>query len=173
MSSITIRSLDVAEWPQLRDLRLRALEDAPGVYSATYEEVARRSETDWRAMITDPARQVFGLFDVDTMIGITGIFTSSEDSSGQTAVLVMSYIVREYRRRGLSRMLYEARLAWARAHPKLTRIVVSHRESNEASRRANQRHGFVPTGRIDSRVWPDGSTEDEVFYELQLSKPVR
>jgi RimJ/RimL family protein N-acetyltransferase len=173
MSSITIRPLDVAEWPQLRDLRLRALEDAPGAFSATYDEVVRRSESDWRAMITDPTRQVFGLFDVDTMIGITGVLTSSEDSSGQTAILVMSYIVREYRGRGLSRMLYEARLAWARAHPTFTRIVVSHRESNEASRRANQRHGFIPTGRVVSRVWPDGVTEGEVFYELQLAKPAR
>jgi RimJ/RimL family protein N-acetyltransferase len=173
MSSITIRPLEVAEWPQLRDLRLRALEDTPGAFSATYDEAVRRSETEWRAMLTDPTRRVFGLFDGDTMIGITGVLTSREDSSGQTAVLVMSYIVREYRGRGLSRMLYEARLAWARAHPKLNRIVVSHRESNEASRRANQRHGFVPTGQISPRVWPDGVTEGEVFYELQLSKPVR
>jgi RimJ/RimL family protein N-acetyltransferase len=170
MSSITIRSLDVAEWPQLRDLRLRALEDAPGAFSATYDEAVQRSDSDWRAMISDPTRHVFGLFDVETMIGITGVLTSRDDPSWQTALLVMSYIVRDYRGRGLSRLLYEARLAWARAQPTLTRIVVSHRQSNEASRRANQHHGFVPTGQVVSRVWPDGVTENEVFYELQLSR---
>ncbi len=165
--SISIRPLDVAEWSQLRDLRLRALEDAPGAFAVTYEEAAHRSESDWRTMITNPSRRIFGLFDGDKLIGITGVLTSSEDPS-DTAMLVMSYIDRAYRRRGLSSMFYEARLAWARAQPKLVRVVVSHRESNEASRRANQRHGFIATGQITPRVWPDGATENEVFYELRL-----
>ena len=165
---IAIRALEPTEWSQLRDLRLLALEDAPGAFGAKYPDAVQRSEHEWRAMITDPTRHAFGLFDAERLVGITGVLTASEDPSGQTAMLVMSYIVREYRRRGLSRLLYEARLAWIEAQPQFTRIVVSHRASNEASRRANQQHGFIATGQITPRVWPDGVTEDEVFYELRL-----
>jgi RimJ/RimL family protein N-acetyltransferase len=64
-------------------------------------------------------------------------------------------------------MFYDARLAWLRQHPRFTRVVVSHRRSNEASRRANQRHGFTFT-HTEGRTWPDGAKEDELYYELHL-----
>jgi RimJ/RimL family protein N-acetyltransferase len=100
------------------------------------------------------------------MIGITAAFTWGEDR--ETALLAMSFIVPDYRRRGLSRMLYDARLAWIRQQPQFKRIIVSHRASNQASARAIQRYGFVPTGR-SLRNWPDGSSEDEIQYELRIS----
>ena len=50
---------------------------------------------------------------------------------------------------------------------KFERIQVSHRALNDVSRRAILRHGFIQTRR-SPRLWPDGVTEDEVFYELAL-----
>jgi hypothetical protein len=47
------------------------------------------------------------------------------------------------------------------------RILVSHRESNQASFRANQKHGFKFTHK-ENKTWPDGKTEPDVFYELAL-----
>jgi hypothetical protein len=41
------------------------------------------------------------------------------------------------------------------------------RASNAASRRACERHGFMPV-RTATRTWPDGATEDEIIYELRL-----
>jgi RimJ/RimL family protein N-acetyltransferase len=79
----------------------------------------------------------------------------------------MSFIIPEYRGRGLSQLLYEARLNWIRARSQFRRVVVYHRESNESSRRANQRFGFSVLQRA-SRKWPDGATEDEVLYELKI-----
>jgi hypothetical protein len=66
-------------------------------------------------------------------------------------------------------MLFEARLEWIRAHRQFLRVVVSHRGSNEISRRANQRYGFAPTRRAE-RKWPDGTVEDEVFCELKIPR---
>jgi len=62
-----------------------------------------------------------------------------------------------------------ARLAWIRSQGVLRRIIVSHRASNEVSRRAIERHGFLPT-RSAPRTWPDGTVEDELFYELRISE---
>ena len=169
MSVIIIRPLDPSEWFAFREFRLGALKAAPGVFWASHDEAATLSEESWRATIKGPAHQTFGLFDDGRLIGIAGAFTWDGDPSGATALLAMSFIHPNYRRRGLSRMLYEARLAWIRKQPQLTRIIVSHRASNEASSRAIQRHGFVPTGH-NSRTWPDGSTEDEINYELRISK---
>lgn len=164
---ISIRPLEPREWQAFRDFRLAALRAMPGVFSSAYEGELARAEDWWRDTLGGPGRRVFGLFDGDRLIGITAVFTSRDDPSGSTALLAMSFILPDYRGRGLSDLFYRARLAWVRERPQFKRILVSHRASNEASRRANQRHGFILVGRAP-RTWPDGSTEDELSYELAV-----
>jgi len=168
MEPVTIRALDPAEWQTFRDFRLAALRAAPGVFGSSYEAEVVMTPREWQETVRGPANQVFGLFEGAKIIGITAVFTWHDDPSGETALLGMSFIQPEYRGRGLSRLLYETRLDWIRARPQFRRVVVFHRESNDASRRANERHGFRPTGRI-SRVWHDGTTEDEILSELRVA----
>ena len=170
MNSIAIRAFHPAEWAIFREFRLGALRAAPGVFATSYEEAAARSQQEWEAPIIGHAHRVFGLFDGAHLIGITAALTWREDPSGQTAVLAMSFILPEYRGRGLSRLFYEARLDWIRSQPQFRRVIVSHRASNEAPRRTNHRYGFVPTGRVE-HVWPDGESEEEITYELSIPRP--
>jgi RimJ/RimL family protein N-acetyltransferase len=168
LSTIIIRALDSTEWAAFRDFRLQALKAAPGVFGSSYQAEVTMTAEEWQRTVTGPGHQVFALFDGEDLIGITAAFTWREDPSGETALLGMSFILPEYRGRGLSRLLYETRLDWIRKHAQFKRVVVFHRQSNEASRRANQRHGFLPIGRAP-HAWPDGTTEDEIFYELRIS----
>jgi RimJ/RimL family protein N-acetyltransferase len=169
LNDISIRALDPDEWQMLRAFRLQALKSSLGAFAMSHDECASWTEDAWRAEIAAPAHQIFGLFDRQKLIGITAAFTWRGDPSGRTALLAMSYIEPEYRGRGLSNTLYEARLDWIRRSGRFRKVHVSHRASNQASRRANQRHGFVRTGSAPF-TWPDGTTEDEVHYELTLEK---
>jgi tRNA(Arg) A34 adenosine deaminase TadA/RimJ/RimL family protein N-acetyltransferase len=144
-----------------------ALNSAPGVFTTSYDEAAARSADAWQSTIHGPANQAFGLFDGQGLIGITAVFAAKDDPSGETASFVMSFILPDYRGRGLSRLLYAARLEWVAARPRFTRVVMSFRESNAASQRAARRFGFANTGRA-ARTWPDGGVENEVFFELRL-----
>jgi len=166
--TFTIRPLEPAEWELFRDFRLGALNASPGVFAVRYEDAITNPPEFWRSTIKGPAHQVFGLFDGGKLIGITAAFSHRDDPTGQTALLAMSFILPDYRGRGLSRMFYDARLAWICAQPQFKRVVVSHRESNEASRRANQRRGFLAIEKTP-HIWPNGEREDEVFYELKIS----
>ncbi len=165
--AFTIRAFHPDEWEQFRDVRLAALKATPGVYGTHYEDALRRTEEAWRATVSGPSNQSFGLFDGKTLIGITSVFAWDEDPSGRTAILASSFIEDSYRRSGLSRMLYDARIAWIKQHGQFTRIVVGHRASNEASRRANQHYGFIEFRRAAHR-WPDGATELEIYYEMLI-----
>jgi GNAT superfamily N-acetyltransferase len=162
-----IRPFHATEWAIFRDFRLQAFKIAPEVFSTTYAVAEARTPEEWQRTIQGRANQAFGLFDAECLIGITAVFTLAEDASGETALLGMSFILPEYRGRGLSRLLYETRLSWIRTHGHFKRAVVSHRDSNEVSRRANRRYGFLLTHSAP-RVWPDGKTEDEIFYELKI-----
>ena len=167
MDKLTVRALTGAEWGPFRDLRLMALKDAPGLFATSYADAAQRTREAWQSLVSGPANQVFGLFDGKQLVGITGAFASPDDASGQTATLVMSYILPLYRGRGLSRLLYAAALDWTRARRRFRRVIVAMRASNETSRRACERHGFAPLRRA-LRAWPDGTSEDEIIYELRL-----
>ena len=167
-SEVALRELTVADWPALRALRLRALQSEPGVFFTPYAREVEHEEAAWRALATgDAAHQVFGLFDAGKLVGMSGVFRDRDDPSGRTAVLGMSYIVPEHRGAGLVARLYAARIAWARARPEFVRAIVGHRRSNEPSRRAILRSGFIWTGSRPHH-WPDGSDEEYVAYEMVL-----
>lgn len=169
--NVTIRPLTESDWPGLRAIRLAALRNEPGVYTAHYEVECAYADDVWRSLAAgDERTRVFGLFDGEALVGITGVLTSEDDPSGRTAVLWMSYIEPAYRGRGLSRRFYEVRLDWIRSQGSFDRVRVSHRRSNEPSRRANQRFGFKETGSSEM-AWPDGGVEDKVSYELTLVEP--
>jgi RimJ/RimL family protein N-acetyltransferase len=128
-------------------LRLHALRTEPGVYFSSYETEVDGDERSWIALASgDEAHQLFGLFDGARLIAISGVFTDVQDTTGSTALLGMSYVLPEYRGRGLALRCYEARLAWARARPRFVRAIVGHRRSNEATRRAIEHFGFRWTG---------------------------
>jgi RimJ/RimL family protein N-acetyltransferase len=167
MDGLTVRALAVSEWGVFRDFRLMALKDAPGAFATSYAQAAQRTPETWQSLVRGPTNQIFGLFDDEHLVGITGAFAWPDDRSGETATLVMSYIAPAYRGRGLSRLLYAAALDWTRAHPCFGRVIVAMRASNAASRRACERHGFKPI-RAATRTWPDGATEDGIIYELRL-----
>ena len=126
-------------------------------------------EADWRGWLTSADGAIFGLFGGGKIIGMTGIAIDRNDPTKKQALLWGSWLEPGFRGKGLSDMMYRARIEWARAHPTCEKIVVSHRASNEASKRANQKHGFVFTHKTP-KEWPDGGIEDDIFYELPLKK---
>jgi RimJ/RimL family protein N-acetyltransferase len=102
---------------------------------------------------------------------MTGIVIDKDDRSKRTAVLWGSWLRPDLRGKGLSDLLYGARIEWARRHPTCARIVVSHRVSNLSSKRAIQRHGFRWT-HAEEKCWNDGAVENDHYYELVLDKLV-
>jgi RimJ/RimL family protein N-acetyltransferase len=161
----TIRQFTAQDWQAARDIRLQALKTNPTVFSFTYEKALTLTEQDWKQRLSDPNTGIFGLID-DTgkCIGMTGVAIRSENP--QDANLWGSWIHPDHRGKGYSDLLYKARIDWARQKG-LKRITVSHRESNKASFRANQRHGFTFVRQEDTE-WNDGVIEPELFYELVL-----
>ena len=167
MGRLIARPLEISEWQLFRDFRLGALKDAPGAFAMSYADAAERTQEAWQSIVSGPTNQVFGLLNGEHLIGIVGAFAAQDDPLGQTATLVMSYILPTFRGRGFSRLLYAAALAWIRAHQCFSRVTVAVRADNAASQRACEDHGFTPLRRVP-RTWPDGVTEDEITYQLRL-----
>jgi RimJ/RimL family protein N-acetyltransferase len=170
MESVRIAALREEDWEILKAIRLKALQSDPGVFSSNYADEAKYEDYKWRSMLQEKNVQIFALFDKDKAIGMTGVAIDRGDPSGQRAVLWGSWLEPAYRKQGLSVLMYEARIDWARQHPVCRTVIVSHRASNANSERANQKHGFVFTHAV-TKTWPDGGVEDDVFYELRVKSP--
>lgn len=164
---IAVRRLAVADMAANREIRLEALAEFPGNYFTSLAEAEARTEADWRAMLEDPKMTIFGLFDGDALAGLTAIYIADEDPTGKTAGFAMSYIRPAWRGQGHAAALHKVRLDWARENG-MTRVIVSHRASNTASRKAIERSGFTRIG-AKLHVWPDGVEEENVEYEMRLA----
>ena len=162
-----IRRLVEDDWQTLREIRLQALATDPSVFGSNYARESAFAEADWRGWLAADTSAIFMLFCDDRPIGMTAISVDREDASGRTGFLWGTWLDPGHRRRGLSALFYEARLVWARDRASIERLTVSHRASNESSKFANQKFGFVYTHSTE-KTWNDGLKEPELHYELRL-----
>lgn len=164
---LTCRPFEYEEWQLYRDLRLEALKAHPNFFSSTYAKEKTFKESDWCARVQSADCVVFGLFANDEAIGCVGIYAPKE--TPDSPHLWGTYLKPEYRGLGLSGPLYQTLIAYAQSRKDWARIVVSHRKLNAASGAASKLNGFQYT-HTESTAWPDGKTEDQLFYELKLQR---
>lgn len=157
----SIRQLMENEANLYKSMRLEAIQTEPAMFRCTTPAEADLTDAQWLERIKDP-RAVFGLFANEELVGMTSILLLNEEEG----YMGQSYIQKEHRRKGLSTLFYKIRMAWALSR-QLKRLSVSHRESNLISKAANQRFGFRYSHREPCN-WLDGSTEDVLYYLLNL-----
>lgn len=165
--NIAIRRLTETDWHEFSQIRLQALKTDPKVFGSNYEKESQMSEAEWRSRLQAEDNAIFLIYDGETPIGMTCISIDRDDPTRKTALLWGSWLAPDFRGKGLSELMYQTRIKWAKEQPTVEKIIVSHRASNLLSKYANQKHGFVLTHKAE-KVWTDGATEDEIFYELKI-----
>jgi RimJ/RimL family protein N-acetyltransferase len=82
--------------------------------------------------------------------------------------MVASYIKPPYRRQGLTRLLYEARIQWAKEQNDIHTLIMHHRSDNEISRKAHQKFKFEFIKEFPPTDWPNGEIKPYVEYRLKI-----
>ncbi len=167
---VLIKRLKENNWQELRTIRLRALQSDPAVFGSNYQKESTMTEADWRNWLQTEDGAIFMLYANTAPIGMTAIAVDRDDPMKKTAILWGSWLEPHARGKGLSEIMYRERIAWAKKHPTIERIIVAHRASNVRSKSANQKHGFLFTHTVD-KVWPDGTHDGNIFYELRVKHP--
>jgi RimJ/RimL family protein N-acetyltransferase len=163
---IVVKQLAIDDWQDFKEIRLESVRLHNDVLGMSYDVESNKDDSYWKDVLSDIYNgAVFGLYDEEKIIGLTGVFRHREYRA-DTAILVMSYIRKDYRGLELSDLLYKARINWAKSQEDITRIWVGHRAGNEASRRANQRHGFVLIS-TENMTFGNGETDTHYTYELK------
>jgi len=83
---VLVRRVSAQEWVELRELRLRALADAPDAFLTTLAEVQGRSDDDWCEWAEHSAKSMdSAVFVDDGFSGLAGGFVQEPSSERRKA----------------------------------------------------------------------------------------
>lgn len=165
---IVIRSIAAHEWSMLRDIRLRALQDAPMAFGSTYAREAAWTDEEWtqRLLKWSSARQSTTLlaFDDSACCGIVGC--TRYHGSPDEAMIVSMWVAPEARRRGIGLQLLRAAEDWAREQG-LKRLALEVNQTNALAIALYLRFGFTFTG--ETSPYPNAPNTLELWMERPIS----
>lgn len=150
----SVRTVRPGDGPDLRELRLRALQTDPDAFAITYEQEMTRTDQDWTETVARSASADIETVMVaqgdDGFVGMAGAFT--RDDSPKTRRLYGLWVAPEVRSQGIGRKLVDAITEWS-ATSGATDVTLWVVESNRAARRLYERAGFTPTG--ETQLMPE------------------
>lgn len=141
-----VRRIEPHEGPLLRDVRLRALTEAPRAFASSFDEEARRPSAAWDADAeTRSAGNESASFVVESdrgVVGLVGAHRSGEEPA--TVELVSMWVAPDARGQGLGGRLVEEVVEWAREGG-ARRVVLWVTRGNRPAIALYERAGFVAT----------------------------
>ena len=147
---ITLEQVGTTNAAVFKNIRLRALQDAPTAFSATYAKESKLSDADWlqRTSQWNSVNSVAYLaMDSGSAVGIAaGVFAGKDPTS---ANLMSMWVAPAQRRLGIGRMLVDAVAAWARAQNML-HLGLMVTSNNDHALQFYQSLGFALTGHSDT-----------------------
>jgi RimJ/RimL family protein N-acetyltransferase len=123
--------------------------------------LASLSDRDAFHVALAPSGEIVGYQSLDRYSS----FLSSTAHVGQLG----TFLLPEWRGRGVGRALFDATSAFARAHG-YRKLVIQVRASNATARAFYGRLGFVECGRLRAHVILDGVEDDEIVMEMLLDR---
>ena len=143
-----VRALEPGEAKLFKDLRLRALADAPTAFAHTHAEISAKPDAYWDEMTASVTSRnvMFVAEDDGRAIGMAfGVLQRDHPDVPHLGGL---WVEPDARAAGVGRALTAAVLLWARRRG-FRRIGLWVTEGNAAAIALYERMGFTPTGRRD------------------------
>jgi GNAT superfamily N-acetyltransferase len=163
---VEVRRTTEDDWEALRDVRLRALAEAPYAFGSTLARERDRTEAEWRQW-ADRGRSgkgvTFVAVDDERFVGLAGGYP--EEEHDDAVHLVAMWVDPAARRGGVGRALIEAVVGWARDRgARVVNLWVS--DGNDPAIALYRACGFEPTG--DRQPLPSNASVGEAKFRLVL-----
>ncbi len=137
---VTIQRVFPDDWQMFARVRLAALREAPQAFASRYETWAEAPEDQWRMRLTTIAANWVAVRN-EQGVGLIGGSLPEPDR----ADLMSMWVSPAVRGQGVSDLLVQTMLEWARSQPGLKRVELEVYEHNRAAQNLYQRHGFAFT----------------------------
>jgi GNAT superfamily N-acetyltransferase len=151
------------DWERVRDVRVRALADAPFAFGSRLEEEQDRPEAFWRSRLESQAAATFLAIRGHETVGLVRTFVEPEDVT--SAKLVSMWVAPHARGQGVGGQLVAVVVQWARDHD-ATSVQLWVTETNTHARRLYEFCGFALSG--GRQTLPSDPLLSEVAMQLVL-----
>lgn len=168
---MTIRFLNSQDVVAFRELRLHALREAPTAFGSDFEREVQFTLEEFAARMSvagEPSSGVFGAFDGERLVGITGFSREIRVKRAHIASLWSVYVLPEFRGQGIAARLLDAAIDYARQLDCVRQIMLSVTADNEPARRLYRSRGFEVYGLEPDALCVDGAYYDEEHMVLRL-----
>ena len=78
MTTEVVRA-DVEDWAAVREIRLRALADAPDAFASGLADERGRAESEWRDRLASPDARTFLALDDGDPVGLVTVYRDPDD----------------------------------------------------------------------------------------------
>jgi GNAT superfamily N-acetyltransferase len=156
---IELRSVTPDDWKQIRELRIRMIEDAPIAYVETAENARAHSEAEWRARgergQAPHCLSIVAIGESGSWVGTMGGFVHAKHGP----LLVGVFVAPELRGRhhGVADALLSRVEDWAREEGKTLTLTVH--GDNARAIAFYERRGFIATGATEEYPLPPHGAE--------------
>jgi len=167
MSPIPIERITPQNIGVFKDVRLRALQEAPYAFGSTYAREVQFDDAEWARRVErwNGERGVgFVAMHGAAACGIAGSLLDDKDPTH--AQLVSMWTAPTHRQLGIGRLLVDAVLDWARSR-NLQALLLMVTSNNRSAIRFYEHLGFTKTGRTEP--YPN----DANIFEYEMSQPLR
>jgi ribosomal protein S18 acetylase RimI-like enzyme len=162
----TVRRVRADEWSALRDLRLRALADAPHAFSTSLADAQKRGDEEWQAIARKGASDTrWATFVAERDGRFLGMATGYHPDEMHRALddpgvpsLIQMWVDPSVRREGVGTRLVAAVVDWAASGSPVVRLEVNSTDPGALS--FYRSVGFHETGRHETM--PDGRDATEM-----------
>lgn len=165
---IIIRKLQPHEAAIYREVRLACLKNVPQYFGSTYEEEVLNPKFMFETFIENgsPDHVMFGAFDGERLIGITGFNRMARQRAMHRGEVVQVYVDANYRGQNIGEKLIRHVLEYAFTLDGIEQIQLSVIAGNQAAIKVYEKVGFKTFG-VQPRYFKTGDTYmDQQFMQL-------
>lgn len=139
-----VRRLKPDEWAAFREIRLRALAEAPDAFGGTLADESTKSDEHWQTTADPPDGAIFVVDGEAGLVAMVMAGPAPADFAGAAALFSM-WVDPSVRRSGLGIALIDAVKAWAVEHG-YSMLGLGVTTTNEPAIALYRRLGFADTG---------------------------
>jgi ribosomal protein S18 acetylase RimI-like enzyme len=165
---ISVVVLGQQDWRDLRAIRLEALRSEPAAYSSSFEETLARSDEHWQQRLASDHSVHLLARAQSRPIGMVGGYLGSDEGDESVAVVFGMYVAREYRGRGIGRLLLSSLIDRLSALPQISTIRLGVTETQDPARALYESMGFQVIGKTEEGIVVDDRQVDELIMELRV-----
>jgi GNAT superfamily N-acetyltransferase len=143
---ITVRAFKPEEWPQYRNVRLRALKESPHAFGSTFEDAVKYPDETWKNRLQDLSIEsdlALAAFDGDEAMGLA--WGRIDPETLERADLYQMWGSPDIRGQGIGRKLLYGVIEWARQQG-AGYVILGVTIGNEPAEQLYRTAGFSPVG---------------------------